>query len=727
MNKFAYRTTGFAVKAFSDLSRARVTIHGEENIPEGAIIFAINHFTRIETLLIPYHINRIINKPVWSLADFSLFEGNLGKWLNQVGAISTRSPDRDLLIVKTLLTGEAAWIIFPEGRMVKNKKVYEKERKKERFIIESPEGKHPPHTGTATLALRTEFYRKRLAKMRTENSLEAKRLMDLYQIESIEPALERETYIVPVNLTYYPIRVRENFFSRMADLFFRELPDRIIEEVMTEGTMLLEGVDVDIRFGEPIRISQYMKSNIIKNDINSIMPINFDDEIPSRRMMKMSAQKIMQRYMSAIYSLTTVNHDHIFATLLKYLPVNEIEEEDFRRRAFLATTVDLAKMTAYRHRSLNQNQIHLLTDDRFKKIENFLALAIEKKVISRKGQILIKDRGFCEAPDFHRIRIDNPVLVIANEIEPLNTLQGHLKRLAWQPSIRIKYWITKYLQEKADFEFEKDYTQASCQDEYTKDKFVGRPFLIKNAAPEIGIILVHGYMAAPLEVKALAQFLGEKGYWVYVPRLKGHGTSHKDLANRTYMDWVLSVEEGYGIIKNCCKKVVMGGFSTGAGLALDICTRVSDIAAVFAISPPLKLQNFSAKFVPAVSLWNRLMKKLSLESAQKEFVENNPENPHINYHFNPISGLMELERLMDALESRLSQITVPALVIQGYGDPVVDPEGSRQVFERLSSEDKEYLLIRSDRHGIINGEKAWRIYQAIGLFLERVLGLKSGC
>ncbi|MFZ5572796.1 MAG: alpha/beta fold hydrolase [Thermodesulfobacteriota bacterium] len=723
MGHFAYRTTGYAIKTLSDLSRARVSIFGRENIPDGSIIFAVNHFTRIETLLIPYHINRIINMPVWSLADFSLFEGSLGAVLNRLGALSTRNPHRDLLIVKTLLTGEAAWVIFPEGRMVKNKKVFEKGWKKERFMIEAPDGKHPPHTGTASLALRTEFYRQRIAAMQTANPAEATRLMELYQIESVASLSGKQTYIVPVNITYYPIRARENFFSRMADLFFRELPERIVEEVMTEGTMLLAGVDVDIRFGEPIRIGQYMKSAVIQKDIHLPQPIDFDDELPSRRMMKLSAQKIMQRYMAAIYNLTTVNHDHIFATLLKYLPVNEIDEDEFRCRAYLATSADLSKMAVHRHRSLNQNQIHLLTDDRFQKVENFLALCLEKKVIKRQGHVIVRDRSFSEGGDFHRVRIDNPVLVIANEIEPLNDLQTHLKRLAWQPGIRIKFWTAKQLQDKMTFDFEKDYSQYELQQEHTKEKHVGRPFLIKNPSREIGVVLVHGYMAAPLEVRALAQFLGSRGYWVCVPRLSGHGTSPNDLARRTYMEWVLSVEEAYGIIKNTCKRVVMGGFSTGAGLALDMCARVPDIAAVFAISPPLKLQHFSTRFVPAVHLWNRLMKKFSFESAQKEFVENNPENPHINYHRNPISGLMELERLMNDLETKLSRITVPAMVIQGYGDPVVDPEGSRQIYEHLGSEDKEYLLVNAGRHGIINGEKAWRIYQAVELFLERIIGV----
>ena len=71
MNRLAYRTTGFAIKMLSNLSRAQVRLHGTENIPDGGRIFVINHFTRIETLLLPYYIQRQTQMPVWSLASVS--------------------------------------------------------------------------------------------------------------------------------------------------------------------------------------------------------------------------------------------------------------------------------------------------------------------------------------------------------------------------------------------------------------------------------------------------------------------------------------------------------------------------------------------------------------------------------------------------------------------------------------------------------------------------------
>lgn len=221
----------------------------------------------------------------------------------------------------------------------------------------------------------------------------------------------------------------------------------------------------------------------------------------------------------------------------------------------------------------------------------------------------------------------------------------------------------------------------------------------------------------------MAEYLGDLGYRIYVPRLKGHGTSPEDLAVSTYMEWVESVEEGYAIMDEVCDKVVIGGFSTGAGLALDLASRVNNLAGIFAISPPLQLQDFSARFVPAMNLWNKLMRRLNVGAAKKEFVENHPENPHINYVRNPISGIIELDRLMDQVEPKLAQIKTPALVVQSLGDPVVNPDGSLKIFEKLGAKDKEYLMVNYDRHGIINGEHSQRVFRAVGDFLAH---LKSG-
>ncbi len=721
MNRFAYQTTGLAIKTLSSLLKAQVRIHGKENVPDGSIIFVINHFTRIETLFIPSYIYNITRVPVWSLADYTLFKGPLGSYLNRVGALSTKNPDRDLLIVKSLLTGEAVWIIFPEGRMVKNKKIIEKGQ----FMISYAGGKHPPHTGAATLALRTEFYRQRLKHMLDKDPDEAIRLMKLFQINSTEPVFQKTTYIVPVNITYYPIRAKENILSNLASKYVEDIPKRMMEEIMTEGTMLLSGVDIDIRFGRPIRIKDFMSSVIIKNDIADTKKINFDDPIPSKRVMRYTALDIMHRYMSAIYRMTTVNHDHLFASVLKLIPFKKINERNLRQRVFLATTFDLKKMGVWYHKTFEADQVHLLTDDRYSKFKEFIALAIEKGVLAKKGNMLVKDMSRFSSPfDFHHVRIDNPISVMANEIEPLLLLQKKLNNLVWLPSFWVRHRIKKRLFKRAISEYEEDYKQFYIEGE-SKKKEIGMPLLARGKTKKVGVLLIHGYMSVPLQMGELASYLADMGAWVYAVRLKGHGTSPDDLATRTYMDWIDSVRKGYALISSICEHVMVGGFSTGAALALNLASKIDDIEGVFAVCTPLRLQDISSKFASAVDIWNRLMKKTHIDKAAKEFVKNNPETPHLNYFRNPISGVKEIETLMDALEPELSSIKIPALIVQAHNDPVVNPKGSKRIFKLLGSEDKKYVLFNLDRHCIVLGRGADQVHREIWHFTENIFSHKN--
>jgi esterase/lipase/1-acyl-sn-glycerol-3-phosphate acyltransferase len=696
MNRFAYRSAGFAIKTLSNLSKANITLHAQEKIPEGSIIFVINHFTRLETFLMPVQIFSLTKVPVWSLADYELFKGAFGGYLEKVGAVSTKSPDRDLLIVKTLLTGEANWIIFPEGRMVKNKKIIEKGQ----FMISWAGGKHPPHTGAGTLALRTEFYRQRLRRLSEEKPDEAKYLMDLFQIESLDPVLDRRTYIVPVNLTYYPIRARENILSKLALRLVDDLPERIVEELMTAA---------------------------IREDIETTKRIDFDDPIASKSTMRKEALKLMQRYMADIYGMTAVNLDHIFASMLKLMRFKKIDELDFCRRVFLAASLIRQQQGMHLHPGLKEDQVHLLTDDRFGKLNDFITIALEKGNLNRNDDGYLKDHTTFSSPyEFHRARIDNPIDVIANATEPLTELQRTIRRIASQPGFWIKRKVAKYLMEQDVREFESDYREFYVQGE-SKPLNVGMPFVVKGKSKNVGILLSHGYMAAPLEVKELAYFLvkelayflGRMGYWVYVPRLKGHGTSPDDLATRSYRDWMASIDRGYAVLSSICQKVVVGGFSTGAGLALDLAARVKEVAGVFAVAAPMTLMDFSSKFAPAVDMWNRIMDRAYKVGPKKEFVENKPENPHINYLRNPISGVREIERLMNDLEPKLPNLIMPALIVQSRRDPVVDPKGSRKIFELIGTSEKEYILFNFDRHGILLGDGAQKVYKVIGEFVKQ--------
>ena len=715
MNRIAYRTTGLLVKVLENLSRARVNLHATENIPDGSNIFVVNHFTRLETFVLPTHLFRLTQTPIWSLAAAQFFQGTFGTYMDNIGAVSTQNPDRDRLIVKTLLTGEAMWIIFPEGRMVKNKKIIEKGR----FMISYAGGKHPPHTGAATLAMRTEFYRQRLFALSKTNPEEVERLLKRFQIDSIHDISTAGTRVVPVNITYYPVRARENAISNLAQNLVEDLSERLIEELMTEGNMILSGVDMDIRFGNPIDISPYLQNPAIQRDIHTTKVFQFDDILPSKKKMHKAALKAMQAYMSGIYHLTTVNHDHLFASVLKMYPFSQIGVMDLKRRAFLAASSGLKELKVHYHESLDGDQTHLLVDDCYGKYRDFISLAIDQQYVKQKQSKLLKISPIDKVINFHLARIQNIISVIANEVEPLLKFQRLVRRIAWQPSFFIRKKVVQGLLQKAKDEFARDYQKYYIADE-TKEMHVGMPKLYKGRSRRLGIVLSHGYMAAPMEVQGLAVYLQKQGYWVFTPRLKGHGTSPEDLAQRNYQDWLAAVEEGYVLISSLCERVVLGGFSTGAGLALHLAARVKDLAGVFAIAAPMRLQDLGARFASTLDAWNRLMDRIGQGKAKKEFVNNSPENPHINYQRNPIAGVSEIEKLMESLHPMLKDIEIPALVVQSHQDPVVNPKGSETIFNQLGSLDKKYTLFNFERHGILLGDGAQRVYQTVAEFVQHL-------
>lgn len=716
MNPIAYRTTGLAIKTLENLSKAKVNLHGTDNLPQGAAIFVINHFTRLETFLMPYYLHKLLKRPVWSIAAAELFIGAFGRYLEAVGALSTQHPDRDRLIIKSLLTGKEDWIIFPEGRMVKSKMIVEKGR----YMVSYAGGKHPPHTGAAYLALRTEFYRQRLLQLAYSAPGEAERLLPMFNIEAVEDISRQGTFIVPVNITYYPLRAKVNILNHLASRIMEDLPERVTEELMTEGNMLISGVDIDIRFGKPIDIGPHLQKKAIIKDMKSTRAFDFDDTLPCLKCMRYAANQITQRYMDDIYHMTTVNHDHIFASLLKQSRRDTINLDYFRKRAFLTITEGIEKKAVYLHHSLKVNQSHLLIDDRFRRLADFISVAEEKGILDKDGGLLKRRRSKLRRIfDYDRARIDNPVAVIANEVVPLTGLQKKISRLSWMPGFMLRARIAKYFLKKNLREFEKDYADYHIEGE-SKPPEIGRPVLLRGRSRKIGIVLSHGYMAAPAEVHELALYLKSRGCWVYLPRLRGHGTAPEDLARCTFKEWIYSMEDGYILMRNLCRHVVLGGFSTGAALALELSSRMRNILGVFAVSTPLRLQYLSSRLAPVVDTWNRFMGKVRLDDARMDFVENQPENPHINYLRNPISGVRELERLMSFLEPKLADIKVPALVVQSSGDPVVNPSGSERIYDLLGSEDKQYRLFNFNRHGILLGKDARRVHKAIGDFIDQL-------
>lgn len=715
----ALSLTKWTLDVGTRLIQADVRLHNYQAIDNDmAIIFVVNHFTRLETLLLPYILHKYTGREVWSLAAAELFKGQVGQFLRSTGTVSTKDPDRDKIIVKTLLNGAHPWVIFPEGAMIKDKKVVDHRGE---FEVYSNGTRRPPHTGAAVLALRAEYYRHKLECLRDRpNQDQLQEALKLFDLAKPDEVFKKRTVIVPVNITYFPIRARDNAFVRLAKAMTKDLSKRAVEELSVEGTVLADDTDIDITLGAPIDAREYLNapefSEMMACGLNDFQHLEDDPGSAFNE----AARQLMLRYMGQIYQLTTINHDHVFATILKYQEDHVFTERCFRNRAFLLVE-QLKAANEYRmHDLLRRTYRDLVFEDQSKKFNDFVSICVRDGVLEQDGERFVRrERESIGPVDFHAARFEDLAKVIENEVEPLRDFQAAARQIARMPRFLLSKRVRDSFLRDDQRYFEADYAKY-FNIQYSKGADVGRPYLLKPMHPKAGVVLCHGYMAGPLEVRELADYLYRQNYAVYAVRMRGHGTAPEDLAQTTWEQWYESFNRGYAIIKSLTDNIVLGGFSTGGCLAMLAAARKGiKPQAVFCICSPLQLRNTSARFVPSMVTFNSLLKRIGRGSETLEFVDNSPEFTHINYLRNPLRGVRELMGVMTAMETALPQVRVPALVLQASKDPTVNPISAQSIFEGLGSEFKELIYFERHRHGIINGAGREHVFSCIDHFLQR--------
>ena len=92
------------------------------------------------------------------------------------------------------------------------------------------------------------------------------------------------------------------------------------------------------------------------------------------------------------------------------------------------------------------------------------------------------------------------------------------------------------------------------------------PFFLEGGST--AVLIIHGYLGSPYDVRYLAEKLFQSGYTVSVPRLPGHGTCREDFITKGKKEWLDEVYKSYTELKKIYSEVVIAGFSMGGLLAI---------------------------------------------------------------------------------------------------------------------------------------------------------------
>lgn len=662
------RATGLVLAMLDSVVRSRVRIHGARGLPDGPILFVSNHFTRSETFLLPWVLDRIADRTVSSLAWHGLFRGVFGTFLESVGARSTHEPGIKERIVRELAEGVCDWLIYPEGEMVKNKRIWSHGR----LQLQTLEQNGPAHTGAALIAL---------------NAIRARR----------ESGLTPPVSVVPVSVTYHPIRPGPNPLLRLASILAGPLPGRVEEELLVEGKILFERTDIDVVMGRPIDIDAWIPH---EGDGHRISPARLG--------------RLTTRFMQSVYSMTVRNLDHLVATSISSMTQDAITQEDLARAMFLASRETAAAEDGLWHPGVGPALLDAMSGVRSPSLEDVMDLAVRENVCANVHGVVVRHRDGFRPHSYDEMRLHHGISVLANEIASDRVLVRSLEKWVSAAPAILRARSVGMLER---FDLEEHVRDGGDPSQ--------SPRWVVPAEPRGVAVLAHGYLATPEEMHPLAESLARYGWATWLVRLPGHAARAESLDRVHRQDWWRGFQRGLAIARGRYPgfPLVVGGFSTGSFLALRAAAELQrPPTAVVSIAAPFRLVDRRSLFAGVLDDWNRLVHGVGWDAIALDAISNESEFPGANYKRNSVHALRQMMRLADETRSLLPNIRCPLLAVQADHDPVVRAESIDFLFDHVGSTSRTRLDWPETRHGIVRGKGSEALHERIAAWLGRLTG-----
>ena len=729
------RVYNFCVRAFrttKKLLKLNIKLHQDESAEHSTVqqgdIFLFNHFARFETFIPQYLINESTGAYCRSVAAAEFFDGDerFSQFLYSIGVVPNDLPNLFSFLAREILHGRKL-VVFPEGGMVKDKRVVDQKGEFSIFSRTANE-RRKHHRGSAVIALAVDTFKTALLHDFSAGRYDrVERWAEQLEFDSVEHLMRRAvkpTVIVPSHITFYPIRVSDNILHQAARLFNRGINKRFAEELIIEGNLLFKETDMDIRFSRPIIAGNYWKwwekrllPNVVHrfDSLNELFALKPSAGHWGGRIhaigMRVKSNHVRDDYMRSMYEAVTVNLSHIASLIITRLfeqGLTEIECSRFHKMLYLG--IKLLQKTEYHlHRSLrNPEEYDAIINRGSSRLDQFLKTTTSMKLLHVEQGKYVIDQKLIE--DFHvdDIRTENLISVYANEVTPLSKVIRIIANAMQQADKINARALADYRFNDQLLAFEWDHEKfqrpryEAINSQQTQTADANWYFLKSKDKTASAVLLVHGFLSGPAELRSLGERLYADGHHVLGVRLKGHGTSPWDLRNRNWHEWAASVERGYDILKAYSQSVHIVGFSTGGLLALNHAANNPNvrIKSVTSVNAPVQFRNKNMVFVPLVHHANRLVSWVSSEGLVP-FTPNESENPEVNYQHIPVRALYQLQQFIDHLTANSLTINADVHLYQGDKDPVVAPSSVETLDKLITAENKSLVTLDSDIHGVV--------------------------
>jgi alpha-beta hydrolase superfamily lysophospholipase len=265
--------------------------------------------------------------------------------------------------------------------------------------------------------------------------------------------------------------------------------------------------------------------------------------------------------------------------------------------------------------------------------------------------------------------------------------------------------------------------------QHNEGKFTGRnnynlyrQAWLPDGIPLAVLIVIHGIAEHSGRYSNLVNYFVPKGYAVYSFDLRGHGKSdgirsHVERFSyylddlKTFCDKVRD--------ENKTAKIFLVGHSMGSTIALDYAVEhQSELNGLIVSGTTLKAGNSVTKVsILMAKILSVVMPKMGVAaldangiSRDKAVVAAYINDPLVYTGKLRARWGAELLKTMNKLQSQISALSLPILILQGTADRISDPSGSKMLFDGVGSKDKTLKLYEGFYHEIFNDPERQQVF-----------------
>jgi carboxylesterase len=207
---------------------------------------------------------------------------------------------------------------------------------------------------------------------------------------------------------------------------------------------------------------------------------------------------------------------------------------------------------------------------------------------------------------------------------------------------------------------------------------------------EPGFLALHGFTGNPSSMRGLAEAMAAAGFHVELPRLPGHGTSLDDMMTTRWDDWTAAADAAYARLAARAGRIVVGGLSMGAALALWVALAHPEIAGLVCVNPACQphAPDVRAMIDDALAAGTDVMPGIGSDIAD-------PDAHESAYEATPLRPLVSFLDGLVPLAARYGELTMPLLLFTSKQDHVVEPTQSELLATSYGGEVEHRWLERS--------------------------------